>query len=285
MSDFPGALPADSVGYRISCTPKNGDRFVIAGHEPGGEDTQRVVLLEGGFRGGVSEPDIATTEQPWGLGLVQAGHVKFADMTGSLEVVAWSNEHAAAENFRDWRSAWLSTLPPKPGAPYRPIVLDVVNRAGLGVWTPAVLDSVPAAPDREPRLSRYVKDSISWRSLSGCWFSPVERYSGNFVVVPRGDAVPRCRLQWTGRAGTVRFPDGRRVSLPGVQGGPFFIDLDRGMSGHVTRVSDGVTVPGVWAGLRGYIQGVSLALHERVRWELSPGLELLVENRHFSPWK
>lgn len=262
---------------QITYTSPTGEVWLLAGTGYGvSDDNQRVVLLEGGFTGGVAVPDVALNDAPTGLGQ-WAGEFTLPPLEGELSVVIMDTPVNAGRTFRNWRHSWT---------PFNDGVLKVIDRAGGNYWTPVRL--VPGGlgtVDLDPAYRRAIPDEVKWRGLKGCWFGKPSTYQpGTSTVTPTGDLRPTVRLKWDGSPATVTLPTGQGVTLPDITRGSYFIDLDRGMSGHVTNEA-GETVVAAWAALRGLILGVSLTPYVASTWTFTTGVTLEVTPRFLTPWR
>lgn len=261
---------------QVTYTSPTGEVWLLAGTGYGVPDAnQRVVLLEGGFTGGVANPDVTLNDSPTGLGQ-WAGEFTLPPLEGELSVVIMDTPVNAGRTFRNWRRSWT---------PFNDGVLKVIDRAGGNYWTPARL--VPGGlgtVDLDPTYRRAIPDEVKWRGLEGCWYGVPKTYTGTAKVVPSGDMRPSLRLRWDGSPATVMLPTGQRVTLPDITRGSYFIDLNRGMSGHVTNEA-GETVVAAWAALRGLILGVTLTPHVSTTWTLNAGVTLEVTPRYLTPWR
>ena len=261
---------------QVTYTSPTGEVWLLAGTGYGVPDAnQRVVLLEGGFTGGVANPDVTLNDSPTGLGQ-WAGEFTLPPLEGELSVVIMDTPVNAGRTFRNWRRSWT---------PFNDGVLKVIDRAGGNYWTPARL--VPGGlgtVDLDPTYRRAIPDEVGWRGLEGCWYGVPKTYTGTAKVVPLGDMRPSLRLRWDGSPATVMLPTGQQVTLPDITRGSYFIDLNRGMSGHVTNEA-GETVVAAWAALRGLILGVTLTPHVPTTWILNEGVTLEVTPRYLTPWR
>lgn len=261
---------------QVTYTSPTGEVWLLAGTGYGVPDAnQRVVLLEGGFTGGVANPDVTLNNAPTGLGQ-WAGEFTLPPLEGELSVVIMDTPTNAGRTFRNWRHSWT---------PFNDGVLKVIDRAGGNYWTPIRL--VPGGlgtVDLDPSYRRAIPDEVKWRGLEGCWYGVPKTYTGTAEVVSLGDMRPSVRLKWDGSPATVSLPTGQQVTLPDITRGSYFIDLNRGMSGHVTNEA-GETVVAAWAALRGLILGVTLTPHVSTTWTLNAGVTLEVTPRYLTPWR
>lgn len=276
MEDVFTVQDLDKVNTQVTYVSPTGEQWLLAGTDHGVTDAnQRVVLLEGGFTGGVANPEVTLNDAPTGIGQ-WAGEFTLPPLEGELSVVIMDTPVNAGRTFRNWRHSWT---------PFNDGVLKVIDRAGGNYWTPVRL--VPGGlgtVDLDPTYRRAIPDEVKWRGLEGCWYGAADTYTGTAKVVSSGDMRPSVRLKWDGSPATVTFPTGQRVTLPDITRGAYFIDLNRGMSGHVTN-KDGETVVAAWAALRGLILGVTLTPHVPTTWILNEGVTLEVTPRYLTPWR
>lgn len=266
----------DKENTQVTYTSPTGEVWLLAGTGYGVPDAnQRVVLLEGGFTGGVANPNVTLNDAPTGLGQ-WAGEFTLPPLEGGLSVVIMDTPVNAGRTFRNWRHSWT---------PFNDGVLKVIDRAGGNYWTPVRL--VPGGlgtVDLDPAYRRAIPDEVKWRGLEGCWYGVPKTYTGTAKVVSSGDMRPSVSLKWDGSPATVTLPTGQQVTLPDITRGSYFIDLNRGMSGHVTNEA-GETVVAAWAALRGLILGVTLTPHVPTTWILTEGVTLEVTPRYLTPWR
>lgn len=263
-------------GSQVTYTSPTGEVWLLAGTGYGLKDAdQRAVLLEGGFTGGVANPNVTLNNAPTGVGQ-WAGEFTLPPLEGELSVVIMDTPVNAGRTFRNWRQSWT---------PFNDGVLKVVDRGGGNYWTPVRLSPGGLGTvDLDPAYRRAIPDSVEWRGLEGCWYGTPKEYTGTAEVVPLGDLRPSVRLKWDGSPATVTLPTGQVVTLPDITRGSYFIDLNRGMSGHVTNEA-GETMVAAWAALRGLILGVTLAPYVPTTWILTEGVTLEVTPRYLTPWR
>lgn len=187
--------------------------------------------------------------------------------------------------LREWRRAWDFEQPGDYGYPttVRSGKLWVAD-GGESYWAPVCDPEFPDLPKHSQRV-RAVEEVMSCRSMVGHWFGATEHFEGTVSIRVRGDRPlsPSLRLAWDGSATSVTFPSGLKLNLPNV-GGRRFINLDRGMSGQVTR-EDGSVDTGGWSALQGLVHGLSLRPGDTSDWVLGPGLTLEVTPRFLTPWR
>lgn len=279
-----GAVPEPGWKVTFAAPGDNADRWMLSGVQGEQHDAQRVILLEGGFTGGVAYPTMERPAAPTGYGVRVAEGFSLPEMTGGLSVVVTSAGDPAGRNLRDWRRAWSATLPAFPGGPTRPGRLIVEARDGGNYWCPVVLASGPESPEREPAHVELIPDSVEWVSPAGCWNGRRHEYeAGAHTVVPAGDLSPHVELVWDGTPGTIVFPNGSSLTLGTAAAGPYTINLDRGMYGHTTG-PDGKTARHVWAAFRGTVSGVTLAPHMSANFTIPDGVKLVISERFYTPW-
>lgn len=224
-----------------------------------------------GLAGRVEETEVESVTQYGVRG--DGWKIPAVESTVSYTVRAPSGE--LEQTARAWRRAW------DPLEAGRLIVRSVHSGR---FWCPV---SVPSFPDFPHGLHRRrtLDESVTFRNKKGHWFGETERFTGTAVVRPPGDRplAPSCRLAWDGRATSVTFPSGLTVNLPNI-GMERHINLDRGMSGQMTR-PDGTVDTGGWSSLQGIVHGVSLRPGVETTWVLGDGIVLEVTPRYLSPWR
>lgn len=264
---------------QIVYTSPGGESWLLAGTGHGVDDAdQRVTLLKGGFTGGDANPAITYNESPTGHGQWDTGEYTLPALDGELSVLINDKPANAGRTWRRWRASWTE---------YQDGTLRVIDRSGMNFWTKARLKpGGRSTVDQDPARLRAIPDAVSWTGNLGHWYGNVRTFgTGQHTVKAGGDMPPSLALRWTGAPASVTFPSGVTVTLPSVTTGAYLIDLNRGMSGHVTNADTGVTEHVVWAALRGLILGVTLTPGVATSWTLTGGLELEITPRYSSPWR
>lgn len=188
--------------------------------------------------------------------------------------------------MRAWRRAWETVEPGDYGDP------GVVERGRLRVFSPEGGNfytevSSPSFPDWPSSLRNktVVEEQLKCVSWSGHWLGETTYHTGAFTFRVQGDKPlsPSMRLRWDGQATAIGFPTGLTLNLAAT-GLERFINLDRGMSGQMTRPDGTVDTLG-WSSLQGLVHGMSLRPGSQSTWSLGPGLTLEVTPRYLSPWR
>ena len=175
---------------------------------------------------------------------------------------------------RRWFDAWSFAEPGR-----------LVIRSDFGArWLWVESPGLPSWPDALSGRRAWEMDMGVSVPEGHLWGDVTTFVGGHVQVRAGGDAPlnPWCQVWWDGRATSVTLPHGQVVALPGV-GSPRIINLDRGMSGQVTR-EDGTVDTAVWSSLRGMVQAVTLSPGGVSSWHLGDGVELRVTPRFLSPW-
>lgn len=264
---------------QIVYTSPGGESWLLAGTGHGvGDADQRVTLLKGGYTGGDANPDITYNDSPTGHGRWDTGEYTLPALEGELSVLINDTPATAGRTWRRWRASWSE---------YKDGTLRVIDRSGLNFWTTARLKPGGRGDvNQDPALLRVIPDAVSWVGNLGHWWGTTRTFdAGQHVITAGGNMPPSTALRWTGAASSVTFPTGVTVTLPSVTPGSYLIDLNRGMSGHVTNADTGATEHAVWAALRGRMLGITLTPGETTTWTLTGGLTLEMTARYTSPWR
>lgn len=265
-----------------------GEEWPLITPRRGNARDQPVRLLEESVEGFAGRVEREETESITGYGVRSLGW-RTPPLEITLEYLLRSGLGEMEDLVRSWRSAWDFEQPgdyfdagpaPEPGR------LRVYSPVSEHFWTPV---SDPVFPDwpNSLRSARRVQEQMTCRGKLGHWFGDTIRFTGagTFRVNPPGDRPlsPSLRLVWDGRATSFQFPSGLRVNLPAI-GVTRIINLDRGMSGQMTR-PDGTVDTGGWSSLQGIVSGVSLRPGVDSIWFIGEGLTLEVTPRYLSPWR
>lgn len=273
-------------GVVVSYESPNGDEWSLLTPDRAPRSSQPVRIVEDGVQGLVGRVEREETESITGYGVRSLGW-RTPPLEITLEYVLRSEPGELETLSRAWRQAWEFEQPGDyfdVGPAPRPGKLRVWSPVSEYFWTPVTDPQFPDWPN-SLRSARRVRESMSCRGRLGHWFGDVRRFTGAATVRVPGDKPlsPSCRLVWDGSATSVTFPSGLTVNLPAI-GVTRYINLDRGMSGQMTR-PDGTVDTGGWSSLQGVVSGISLRPNVDSSWVLGPGLTLEVTPRYLSPWR
>lgn len=268
-----GGGSSSSTGLVLNYESPDGDVWGMVSPD---DRTAPVVIPEDGIQGLVGRIEWTTTESVNQYGVRHDGF-RTAPLDITLDYVLRSHAGDMETLSRMWERAWSFAEPGK---------LRLFSAAGGMFWTPVHEPVFPDWPFAF-RRQRLVQGQMSCRGLLGHWFGETERFTGagTFRVNPGGDRplAPSLKLIWDGSETSFRFPSGLQVNLPAI-GAERHINLDRGMSGQMTR-PDGTVDSGGWSSLQGIVSGVTLRPGEDSVWVLGAGITLEVTPRYLSPWR
>lgn len=267
-------------------TSPNGESWNLTPENVGGIRVPSVMLLEEEVTGLVGRVDRTLGESVNAYGSRSLGW-RTPPLDISLGYLLRSARGDMPVWSSTWRSAWDIDVPgdyPGDLVPATPGRLEVATGGGERCWTPVVGADFPDLPHGLGGVTK-LREVMACRSMVGHWFGEVESYTGTFTFVVRGDRPlsPKMRLVWDGSATSVTFPSGLKLNLAAGEG-VRFIDLDRGMSGQVTRPDGSVDTLG-WSALQGLVHGMSLRPGSESSWVLGSGMTLEVTPRFLSPWR
>lgn len=276
------------IGSQVSVqlTSPEGDVWEMSDHDPYHFSGPRVVLLADEVSGLVGRVDRSKVQTVNRLGVRSRGWSTPAlDM--SLGVLLQAERGDLPRFARLFRDGWLGEeagdyayelVPPE-----RPTI-SVQEGGGERFWTPVSDVHVPDVP-HGLGSSTSLHQTITMSGDLGHWFGDGILFGeGEHEITPAGDRPlwPLLKLHWDGSATSVTFPTGVTVHFPPI-GVPRTINLDRGMSGQVTR-PDGSVDTASWSALQGTVTGVVLRPGSPSLWEIGAGMTLEVTPRFLSPW-
>lgn len=270
-------------GALVEYESPEGDVWVLSSPERG--PGRRIFLKPDGVGGLSGVADRTAVESVTRYGARPQGW-KLAPLGITLDYTLYAGKGELESLARSWRRAWATEEPGDYGYPHevKRGRLRVASSAGGSFWTPV---SSPVFPDwpNSLRGKTTLEEEMSCKGYLGHWFGEPSFHEGTVKFRVKGDRPlsPQLRLRWDGSATAVTFPSGFRLTL-GATRQERIINLDRGMSGQVTR-PDGTVDTLAWSGLQGLVHGMSLRPGDESSWVLGAGLTLEVTPRYLTPWR